>query len=82
MTVEIDGQAVGKLRQGQTESYRVCPGQHSVRTKYRVTTKLEQLMVQVNEGSTAKLECTHDRGIGYPIVKLAPTSFPETPSWA
>lgn len=79
MTVEIDGQAVGKLRQGQTESYRVSPGDHYVRTKYRVTTQSEKLMIQVDAGLTVKLECTHDRGIGYPILRLAKTSSPETP---
>ena len=71
MTVEIDGRTVGKLGQGRSESYRVAPGQHYVRTKYRVTAKSERLSVQVDDGSTVRLESTHDR-IGYPILSVSP----------
>jgi hypothetical protein len=69
VTVEIDGQEVGRLRQEQVGSYRVSPGRHFVRIRYRITTKSEQLMVQVADGSTVELECTHDR-IGYPIMRI------------
>lgn len=70
MTIEIDGQVVGKLRQRRTGTYRGSPGSHSVQTKYRVTTKSDPLMIQVDEGSAIRLECTHDR-VGYPILRTA-----------
>ena len=69
VTVEIDGENVGKLRQEQVGSYRVSPGNHFVRIRYRVTTKSERLMIQVADGSTVELECTHDR-VGYPIQRI------------
>ncbi len=69
VTVEIDGEKVGKLRQEQIGSYPVPPGNHFVPIRYRVTTKSERLMVEVADGSTVELECTHD-WMGYPILRI------------
>ncbi len=75
-TVLLDGDSAGAIQDGQSETFSVEPGSHSVRLKLDWT-RSETVNVTVLEGSVVNLKCG-PRGGSFtllPDVLLRPGSY-------
>jgi len=64
--VLVDGGEVGRVRDGDTETYDVAPGQHTVQLKVDWA-RSRPIEVQVPDGGEARVRC---RGNASPLTAL------------
>jgi hypothetical protein len=64
-TVQIDGEVVGEIRQGEVVDFAVLPGEHRLRLTVNVVFTSPERRISLNEGSLAEFIC----GPGGPAIE-------------